>query len=229
MRSLLFFILITWSTIISAQNNPLTGYWKVETVTVGQDNMTPVAKWFHLGPTGDLQGGNGGNINLFGTWQSSAGADLLFTNQQGEADPAGPFAVEWNGPELILQREEEGQAIKVILEAFEPTDWPMAPWDRITGAWQVVGQDQMSENETVDYNTAFFRWDNQVLFNRGNDGVRVWTALWRINAHRPQLELARRGGDSSIISWNIEFKDEQMIWTRSIDNQEQRLVWEQQE
>ena len=228
MRPIFLFFLLCFATAIFSQSNSLPGYWQVDLVTVGENNMTPVGKWFHLGPEGDLQGGNCGSINLFGSWQNTPENELLFMLQSGEPDPAGPFSMSWEGEQLILQRMEEGQPIQVVLQAFEPGDWPMAPWDQIAGGWKIASQDPANQKEMLQFNTVFFQWDNNALFNRGNDGVRTWSALWRIHAHRPQLELAPRGGHGTILTWYIEFGEDQMIWSRVVDDQEQRLVWEKQ-
>lgn len=220
----LFTLLLLLSTSLFAQddNAEFVGYWQVNVVTVGQDTMTPVAKWFHFGPDGSMQGGNGGNINLFGSWQMEFGQYLLFSNQAGEPDPAGSFAADFAEKLLVLTREEEGQPVQVILQRFAPTNWPMAPWDKIAGSWALDIELSGTDGFATDFETAFFRWDNQVRFNT-TEGR--WTAIWRINAHRPVLELAPQGKEGLSQSWQLRFTDQQMIWSREQDGQTQRLVW----
>ena len=226
MRNTITLFLLCLPTFMFCQIKSLSGYWQVNVVTVAQDTLTPVGKWFHLGEDGDLQGGNGGNINIFGTWENPSKTEVLFLNQSGEPDPEGPFTFSKENELLILEREEGGLHLKVALQAFEPRDWPMAPWDNVAGAWTLSSETGLSQEDLgFGFNTALFQWDHNVLFNRGNDGVDVWTALWRIHAHRPELELAPRNSDIPFMRWNIEFIGDQMIWTRTFEGNPQRLVW----
>ncbi len=43
------FFMLCWSVVSFAQ---LTGLWQVDEVLVGDERMTPVAKWFDLGDKG---------------------------------------------------------------------------------------------------------------------------------------------------------------------------------
>ncbi|MEL7248665.1 MAG: hypothetical protein AAFO03_09605 [Bacteroidota bacterium] len=225
MQNILLLSLLFFSTSIFCQANRLVGYWQVKQVTVEQETMTPVSKWFHFDASGNMQGGNGGNMNLFGSWTSENESSLIFSNQQGKPDRDGPFSVSWEGELLILERDEEFQPVKVTLEAFDPTNWPRAPWDQISGSWILVSDTPVPNAEALQFAEAFFRWDNSVSFNFGHETLDSWTALWRIHAHRPQLELAPRATDAAIMTWNIEFSKEQMIWTRNFEGNPQRLVW----
>ena len=44
-------------------NAQIQGLWGVDKVAVGEEEMTPVAKWFDLKDSGRCLGGNGGVIN----------------------------------------------------------------------------------------------------------------------------------------------------------------------
>lgn len=213
-------------TSIPAQNADIVGYWQVITVHVGEENMTPVAKWFHLDPSGALQGGNGGNINLFGSWETENTDQLLFSDNNQQADPAGAFTIEQTGSQMTWTRTEEGQQVTINLQRFEPTDWPQAPWDKITGAWRLNSEE--STDSELPFQSVFFRWDHLAIFNRRTE-LPVWRAMWRINAHRPELELAPYDANQSLSNWQIQFEDKQMMWSRTIDAKEERLVWEKEE
>lgn len=224
----LFFALLTSLSSFS-QNNAPTGYWSVTLVTVGENTMTPVSKWFHLGENGDLQGGNGGNINLLGSWQILDEGGLLFTTAAGVEDPAGSFAMKIEGEKMTWERMEEGQLVQVSLSTFDPANWPTAPWDNISGLWTFDPENSTLITRAYSFKTAFFRWDNLVLFNWQQEGGDNWSALWRINAHRPTLEIAPNEECATRESWEISFSDNQMRWTREIEDKTEVLIWEKQE
>ncbi len=61
-------ILILFSFFIFDKiNAQLEGLWEVKRVTVGEEVMTPVAKWFDL-KDGRVYSGNGGLRNTLGTY-----------------------------------------------------------------------------------------------------------------------------------------------------------------
>ncbi|MEL6656275.1 MAG: hypothetical protein AAFY48_04790 [Bacteroidota bacterium] len=226
MQNILFLSLLLSSTAIFCQANLLVGYWQVNEVTLAGDTQTPVSKWFHLGEDGNLQGGNGGNINIFGTWENPTKTEVLFFNREGVADPAGPFTFRKEKELLILEREEGGLHIKVTLQAFELGDWPIAPWDQVAGAWTLSSETGLNKEDLgYSFSTASFQWDHIVVFNGDDDVTPIWAALWRIHAHRIQLELAPTRYDIPFMRWDIEFTDDQMIWTRNFEGNPQRLVW----
>ena len=225
MRFPLFLLAFLSSVSVFSQNTSLAGYWTVTLVTVGENTMTPVAKWFHLSEDGALQGGNGGNINLMGTWQTLDDGSLLFTTAAGEDDPAGSFAVKQSDNKMTLERMEEGQLVQVSLQTFDPSNWPTAPWDQITGLWELDDEASNIQTKAYGFRTAFFRWDNLVLFNWQQQDGSNWSALWRINAHRPTLELAPNEECPTRESWEISFKDDEMYWTREVEENKETLVW----
>ena len=85
----LLLILSLFHTYLPAQ---ITGLWEVEKVKVGEQEMTPVAKWFDLKEGNRLHSGNGGVRNTLGAWNyNSENSELLFQNEQGKADEMGAF------------------------------------------------------------------------------------------------------------------------------------------
>ena len=229
MRFSLFLLLFLSTLSLFSQKNSPAGYWTVTLVTVGENTMTPVSKWFHLGTDGDLQGGNGGNINLLGTWQILDDGGLLFTTAAGIEDPAGPFAMKLEGEQMTLERMEEGQLVQVSLTTYDPANWPTAPWDKVSGLWALDADKSTIITKAYGFQTAFFRWDNLVLFNWQQQDGSNWSALWRINAHRPTLEIAPNEECASRESWQISFSDNEMRWTRDIEEKQEVLVWKKQD
>lgn len=201
-------LLFLWlSTSLSAQAQAPIGLWSVTEVKVGEEVMTPTAKWFFIHGDHGLTAGNGYLTNQTGSWAWQADTQtLLFANEQGEQDPAGPFQVSVSDDHMTWQREEEGLAVTVQLQHV--AEKPLAPWDRLVGLWQVV---QPEDEDGAD--RIFLRWDrryiNRGFANGGNAGV------WHFHAHRPELRLLSDQGDEHDSRWQVTFPEpDLMTWTR---------------
>ena len=59
--------IILLSTELSAQRE-IIGMWEFTSVQVGDQTMTPVAKWAKYNSDGTFQSGNGWTQNSIGTW-----------------------------------------------------------------------------------------------------------------------------------------------------------------
>jgi hypothetical protein len=160
----------------------IEGLWIVTKVQVGDQPPTPVAKWFDLKADGQLLSGNGGIINNRGSW-SQEGEQLIFHNEQGQADTAGPFQIQQEDNTMTWTREEEGMQVTVSLETTGV--FPKASWDHLYGNWQIQEIWQGDENQTPRLDpdqkmTLFFRWDHQyVVRNAPNDNL-LAPGIWQV-------------------------------------------------
>lgn len=181
------------------------GLWEVENVSVGQEQLTPVAKWFDLRPDNRLYSGNGGIRNTIGTWQYlPQEKELLFYNDNGIADEMGAFAVRLDGGKLILERNEEGQDVVVHLK--RTTEKPLAPWDQIVGLWTV--EKTTPQNDGLQ--EILIRWDRVFVLADAESRKR---GIWHIHGHRPLLRLVSDEGDDADQTWVFEFTGpDRMVW-----------------
>lgn len=193
--TLIVVMLLNAFTGLSAQ---VTGLWTVKKVTVGEEHMTPVAKWFRLEANGALTGGNGGLRNLTGAWRlKEPASELLMLDESGQTDPYGPFKLTMDAADRMQwQRREEGQAVTVSL--VRVTEIPAAPWDRIVGNWTLAASDDQKED------SFFFRWDRRYIRRDEAGEVTDW-GVWHIHAHRPELRLLSDQGDERDETWTISF------------------------
>lgn len=168
------------------------GIWTVQSVNIDQESMTPVAKWFDISEDGSVIGGNGGMVNIRGTWAYDESiAQVLFSDGFGTPDPMGPFTVRMNEDTLWWIREEEGMLVTVVLQKAQAI--PEGPWDYCTGSW--INSEDESEVLSLSWDRSFR--------NRTKGGNQE--GIWHIGAHSPRLSLFTRDGQNS--TWQIDFPD----------------------
>lgn len=175
------------------------GLWEVTSVTVGKDTVTPVAKWFNLSEDGTVLSGNGGMINISGTFTyNPETSESLFTDDQGVPDEFGPFKIAFDETTMTWLRNENGMPVKVNL--VKVSKIPDGPWDTCIGPW---AEDDGSSDELLTMHwDRTFRWNTKQGQRRG---------IWHIAAHQPTLTLFHQDGTSN--RWTIEFPDaDSMIW-----------------
>ena len=191
-------LIVSALTCANAQTD-YAGLWAVDRVLFGQEFVTPVAKWFQINEDGTVTGGNGGLININGTWSEVKESHALFIDQYGVEDPMGPFKVEIAGDTASWSRLEEGTLVTVVL--YRAESLPDAPWDMCVGSWNLA-DDEAEES-------LFMSWDRTF---RSSTKSGNQSGVWHIAAHNPRLTLYTRDGQTSI--WTIEFPDKMtMTWS----------------
>lgn len=197
-RSLSFLIAFCFASFSGFAQ--VEGLWLVESVSMGEQSMTPVAKWTRINPDQSYQSGNGWLQNSAGTWAfDKSRSTFLPIASVGQEDPFGPFSVNFQAGKMVWVRMEEEAEVKVV---WKPIDvLPKAPADKLIGLWKV-------ENGNDD-ETLFLRWDK--IYVRTVNGQRS-TGYWFMNAHRPELELIPHGEYSASRKWMVSFEGEEMRW-----------------
>jgi len=206
--------LIIFLFFVFSSEAQFTGLWQVEKVTVGNNAMTPVAKWFLF--TDDLKSysGNGGIQNSKGTYSfDKKKSEFLFYDSSGIADEFGPFTVEFYPSKMTWTRSENGENVEVFL--LQTDEKPEAPWDKITGNWLLASDESKS---------IYFFWDGGYRARNGLLGENQF-GIWQINGHRPELKLASDQGDKNDSSWDIFFEDGKMIWVERQNENPQKLIF----
>lgn len=193
----------------------LNGLWLVQKVTVGEEELTPVAKWFEFSTDGTQKSGNGWLQNYEGTWRLDAASNWLYNmDMEGNEDPYGPFTVRFSGDEMTWRRVEDGMTVVVSLTMASKV--PLAPWDKIVGRWTWVNAETEMGDGTIEVADfapmeILFRWDNEYqVFNK--QGVRKERGIWQINAHRPFLRMVPNEGNHEMAG-TLSFEDDEMTLT----------------
>ncbi|MCO6479228.1 MAG: hypothetical protein J5I94_21515, partial [Phaeodactylibacter sp.] len=132
MRGLTFIVFLFAFVRVQAQD--ITGLWEITKVEVGDQAMTPVAKWTRIDADGTYQSGNGWLQNSAGTWiYDKESGEFLPTETLGLTDPFGAFKVSFTDKGMAWTREEEGMEVIVHFDRIE--ELPMSTGDKLVGLW----------------------------------------------------------------------------------------------
>ncbi len=209
---ILGFILISVDTY-----SQVIGLWEVTKVIVDEEEMTPISKWSNFLENGSFTTGNGWLQNGDGTWEfDSESSEILVVTETGFKNQFGPFEVEMKGKNgMIWSRIEGADLVYVHYKRIE--EIPKSPATLAIGLWMVTEVINDGKIVTESYKNehamgVFVRWDN--LFQEITSEGRV-SGIWRVNAHRPVLDVLFYDGKRSLEYWDLDYEGEnKMIWKR---------------
>lgn len=217
MRKKLNFKIVFMLTLLSfhsyAQKENVIGLWEVEKVNVGEEIMTPVAKWFKINPNGTYQAGNGWLQNGQGIWNYDTKTNIYSAIDSLDiADEFGGFTVSFENEKMYWERKEEGMQVKVTLVPIEKL--PMSPADYLKGIWDLV---EITENEksiidnfdNENKHKLFIRWD-RIYINFSPEGKKL-TGYWHIHGHKPEIILLPHQEDGKPEKWKIEVNKKELL------------------
>lgn len=208
-------VLALFSLTSYAQKEHLIGLWKVEQVTVDQENMTPVAKWFRINNDGTYQAGNGWLQNGNGFWNYDSQNKLFTANDPLDiADQFGGFTLSFDESKMLWRREEEGMPVTITLAPIEKL--PMSPADYLKGVWDLIeiiedGVSITADIDKVDKHKLFFRWD-RIYVNLDSTDKRRF-GYWHIHGHRAEITLIPHQADQNEEKWMIEVNEKELLMT----------------
>jgi hypothetical protein len=203
----IFFVAIQTSTAQS-----IIGFWEVKSVSVGDKNMTPVAKWTRIHQDGSYQSGNGGIQNSEGTWTFNKRTQFFLPLEtNGLKDVYGGFKVRFLKDQMLWEREEDGEIVIVKLERIEKL--PKSPADMLVGLWDLkeISENGQTKTSALDPNNKYYifiRWD-RIYVERTPQGNRE-TGYWYINAHHPEITLMSHGESKKVETWKIGVTDKEL-------------------
>eukprot|EP00764_Aduncisulcus_paluster_P005227 gnl/Carplike_NY0171/1877_a2546_676.p1 GENE.gnl/Carplike_NY0171/1877_a2546_676~~gnl/Carplike_NY0171/1877_a2546_676.p1 ORF type:complete len:236 (+),score=-9.57 gnl/Carplike_NY0171/1877_a2546_676:30-737(+) len=225
------FILIILLAFISGASlaQAVVGFWEIKEVKVGDETMTPIARWTRINKDGSYQSGNGWQQNSEGTWKYNSNSHSFLPDEtNGIKEPYGAFQVSFDGKNMIWHREEDGMPVKVTLVPIEKL--PKSTADKIVGLWdltQFLQDDSSIKNNFApkDKYYIFIRWDK--IYVKGTpEGKRV-TGYWHINAHRPEVTFLSHEQGKNPESWQIEVTDNELKLTGISDsNKNKELLFQ---
>ena len=192
-----------------AEDKPtIEGLWIVQSVMVGEREMTPNARWTRFNADMTQESGNGRFQHSYGTWKLNPESnELTIINSNGLKDLNDPFVVTLNENEMIWKRTEEGQNLKVFLT--RSLSLPETYGDRILGLWKLesaVGNgnyfEQSGDNAANDY--IFFKWDKRFEIKTGKGKI---YGVYNVHGHKPEVELIPYGDQVNRDFWKIGYEE----------------------
>jgi hypothetical protein len=197
--------------LTSCKTSSVEGLWIVKSVQVGDEIMTPNARWTRLNKDNTQESGNGWFQHSYGTWTLDQEAMTLnIKNTNGIDDPNGPFSVSVSSNEMTWERVEDGQNIKVTLE--RSSKFPETHGDKLLGLWELekaIGKGKYFEasNETESLDYIFFRWDKRFVIESKKRRI---NGVYNVHGHKPEVELIPYGENLNRDFWTIDFEENQI-------------------
>ncbi|MCZ4695438.1 hypothetical protein DWB61_10905 [Ancylomarina euxinus] len=204
-------LIIVLSFFSCEKTKTIEGLWVVKSVVVGDEEMTPNARWTRFNSDLTQESGNGRFQHSYGTWKLNQNSNELVIENTNELDDINePFVISLNQSEMIWERTEEGQNIKVILE--RSSQLPETHGDKILGLWvleKAIGNGryfkESDQKEIKDY--IFFRWDKRFVIESEKGRV---NGVYNVHGHKPEVELIPYGSQVKRDFWGIHFEENQI-------------------
>ncbi|MEQ6122822.1 hypothetical protein AAON49_01310 [Pseudotenacibaculum sp. MALMAid0570] len=214
MRTIKPFILILITVfLLSCEKEDLkniNGLWLVEKVEVGENTMTPVARWTRFNKDGTQTSGNGWLQHSVGSWFLK---DKLLTvkNTNGINDEYEPFSIEIEKDKMIWTREEEGQEVSVFLKRID--EIPASEGNKLIGLWKLTKVLEDGNDITVVANPdgksmLHLRWGNVYVQHNMPKGRQY--GIYKIHDHKPEIQLVNYGESSRFSFWNFSIDDQKL-------------------
>lgn len=210
MRTFLIGFLIVGTFQLAAQSKEsLVGLWLISEVRVGEQMMTPDARWSRFNADGTQESGNGWFQHAYGTYEFDEGSMELSVETKNQLDdPFGPFNVSFEGSnEMSWIRREEGEQVQVSLVRID--ELPSTNRDKLIGLWQLKeaeGAGPFYEEDGNESDYLFIRWDGKFVI--GKSGNRIY-GVYNVHAHKPEIELIPYG-DSNRSFWKFDLQQSEI-------------------
>ena len=205
MHKIYLIIVIGIAFLSSCEKSPsIEGLWIVKSVTIGDEEMTPDARWMRFNSDLTQESGNGWLQHSVGNWKLDTETNsLTIVNKNGIDDPNEPFKITLSNNEMIWQRTEEGQNVIIKLETT--LRLPSTSGDKLLGLWKLekaVGKGSYFSTSNVNDDYLFFRWDKRFII--GTEKGRVH-GVYNVHGHKPEVELIPYGDQYPRDFWKINF------------------------
>lgn len=184
-------ILHLYSISLSAQE--LSGMWEVKHVKIGNQVMTPIARWTSFNADNTYYSGNGWKQHSQGTFELNQN-HISLHEKNGITDAFGAFEILLMTPDsMIWVRNEDEERVHVTFVKIN--EKPESLSNQIIGLWQREASDSIANN-----NYLHLRWDQTLIISF--DGQTRKIGYWQINAHRPILTLINE--EAPFEKWEIK-------------------------
>lgn len=190
----------------------IEGLWVVKTVKVGNEEMTPNARWMRFNNDNTQQSGNGWYQHSIGSWNlDEKTQQLSINNTNGLLDKNEPFKIYFENENMIWERTEEGQEITVVLE--KSNDLPTTNGDKIMGLWRLeesTGNGVFFEKFNKNPESLFLRWDKKFVLKSDYESIH---GVYNVHGHKPEVEFIPYGESFERSFWKFNVDKDQITFT----------------
>ena len=208
LKQLILLIVINLVFLNCEKKSSIEGMWVIKKVKMGDEEMTPNARWSKFNADFTQESGNGWFQHSIGTWNLNAETqELTIINTNGLTDPDGPFKISLDGHMMTWKRNEQGQDIEVFLERSDIL--PTTYGDELLGLWQLeeaVGNGPyfMQSDGQSTGSSIHFRWDKRFAIRSENGQI---NGVYNVHGHKPEVELIPYGSELNRDFWKIDFNE----------------------
>ena len=205
MKTNFLFLCLTILLMVSCVKKPgMEGLWLVSKVKIGEEEMTPNARWMRFHADSTQESGNGWFQHSRGSWTLDGNNQLTVNNTNGLKDNNEPFSVVLSGNKMVWTRMEEGQPVEVTLERTD--ELPTTTADELLGLWmleEAQGKGNYFSPSSENKAYLFFRWDKRFVIGSENGKIH---GVYNVHGHKPEVELIPYG-EIERNFWKVEFEE----------------------
>lgn len=180
---------------------------------MGDQSMTPVARWTRFNADNTQVSGNGWLQHSYGTW-SLKDSLLSVEDTNGIQDITTPFSVKIQENTMTWKRDEGGQEVKVSLKRIDKL--PQSGGNKLIGLWKLTSFVNDGNDMTVVINPdgksmLQLRWDNTYVRHNMPQGKKY--GVYKIHGHKPEIQLVNYGNEPQFSFWAFSFADDKLTLT----------------
>jgi len=193
----------------------VAGLWQVQEVKVGDETMTPVARWMRFNEDNTQESGNGWLKHSEGNYEyNSTDSTLKMVDINGTADNNPPFQIDVQEDQMTWTRMEDGQKVHVRLKPIDQL--PASPANKLLGLWEI----NQSEGNTTDQEqgTFFIRWDNIFVYTHPSGEKKY--GVYKCHGHKNEIELIYYGDECRREWWAFKYQDDQLEFINTSNNKQ---------
>lgn len=203
----------------------INGLWMVTKVKMGDEDMTPIARWMRFNADSTQTSGNGWLQHSEGTWNLNKNNQLTVTNTNGLLDTAEPFNVKFENENMIWSRDEIGQPIEVTLERTNKI--PTSEANKLYGLWKFDTIFESGKEISDSLNLSkkamlFLRWDHTYELRNYPRGELY--GIFKTHAHRHQIDMVSYSKIPKFQFYEFKFDGNNLLLNSTNSNKQIKLT-----
>lgn len=185
-----FVFFIITSCKLKEHEKSMDGLWEITKVSIGEGEMTPVARWIRLNKDFTQESGNGWLQHSVGTWTLDPTNNLLGVNNSNGIEDKVPFEVNLTGNTMTWKRIEMGEEVSISLRRISKI--PTSEANKLFGLWKFTSIHMDSKEISDSLNpknkaTLYLAWDHNYKLSHYPDGDKY--GIFKTHGHRQRMQM----------------------------------------